>query len=73
MSLLEALNWRGNPRDTAFIRQLERLRGNTTVLLVTHRPSHMRVCDRLIVLDGGAIAFEGTPDEVFRQLPAGSL
>lgn len=59
--------------DTAFIRQLERLRGHTTVLLVTHRPSHMRVCDRLIVLDGGAIAFEGTPDEVFRQLPAGSL
>ncbi len=59
--------------DTAFIRQLKQLRGHTTVLLVTHRPSHMRVCDRLIVLDGGAIAFEGTPDEVFRQLPAGSL
>jgi ATP-binding cassette subfamily C protein/ATP-binding cassette subfamily C protein LapB len=59
--------------DTAIIRQLERLRGHATVLLVTHRPSHMRICDRLIVLDGGAIAFDGTPDEVFRQLPAGSL
>ena len=65
-----ALDDRG---DTAFIRQLEELRGRTTVLLVTHRPSHMRVCDRLIVLDGGAVVADSTPEDVFRQLPAGSL
>jgi ATP-binding cassette, subfamily C, bacterial LapB len=59
--------------DTAFVRQLEALRGNTTVLLVTHRPSHMRVCDRLIVLDGGAVVADSTPEDVFQQLPAGSL
>jgi ATP-binding cassette subfamily C protein LapB len=65
-----ALDDRG---DTAFVRQLEELRGNTTVLLVTHRPSHMRLCDRLIVLDSGAVIADAPPEEVFRQLPAGSL
>ena len=59
--------------DNAFLAQLERLRGHATVLLVTHRPSHMRTCDRLVVLDRGAVALEGTPDEVFQKLPAGSL
>jgi ATP-binding cassette subfamily C protein LapB len=65
-----ALDDRG---DTAFVRQLEALRGNTTVLLVTHRPSHMRICDRLIVLDAGMVIADSTPEDVFRQLPAGSL
>jgi len=59
--------------DNAFLAQLERLRGQATVLLVTHRPSHMRMCDRLIVIDHGAVALEGTPDEVLQKLPAGSL
>jgi len=65
-----ALDDRG---DNAFVRQLEEMRGATTVLLVTHRPSHMRVCDRLIVLEGGAVVADGTPQDIFRQLPAGSL
>lgn len=65
-----ALDDRG---DNAFVRQLEALRGNTTVLLVTHRPSHMRVCDRLIVLDAGMVIADSTPEDVFRQLPAGAL
>ncbi|KAB2916671.1 MAG: ATP-binding cassette domain-containing protein [Hyphomicrobiaceae bacterium] len=47
--------------DAAFIDCLEALKGHTTVLLVTARPSHMRVADRVIEMRGGVIAAEGTP------------
>ena len=47
--------------DTAFIDCLEALRGNTTVLLVTARPSHMRVADRVIEMRGGVVTADGTP------------
>jgi ABC-type multidrug transport system fused ATPase/permease subunit len=40
------------------------LSGHATVLLVTHRPSHMRCADRVVVLDRGQIAADGPPDEI---------
>ena len=42
--------------DKAFIEKLKSLSGHATVLLVTHRPSHMRCADRVVVLDRGQIA-----------------
>ena len=47
--------------DTAFIAHLDVLRGKSTVLLVTARPSHMRVADRVIEMRGGVITADGTP------------
>ena len=48
--------------DTALIAHLNSLRGNTTVLLVTARPSHMRIADRVMVMSAGAIIANGKPD-----------
>jgi ABC-type protease/lipase transport system fused ATPase/permease subunit len=35
------------------IRALQTLRGHLTVIVVTHRPSLLSLCDRLMILEGG--------------------
>ena len=50
--------------DEVFIKKLKSLSGRATVLLVTHRPSHMRCADRVIVLNRGQITADGHPDEI---------
>ncbi|MEC9368618.1 MAG: ATP-binding cassette domain-containing protein, partial [Pseudomonadota bacterium] len=50
--------------DIAFIKQLKALAGRATVLLVTHRPSHMYCADRVVVMKQGTIAAEGTPAQI---------
>ncbi len=54
--------------DRALMRKLEELRGRATVLMVTHRPSHLRLADRVMVMDGGRILLNGPPDDVLPQL-----
>jgi len=47
--------------DRAFMDLLRETRGKQTILMTTHRPSHMRHADRLIVLGNGRILFNGPP------------
>jgi len=49
--------------DEALMNVIRNARGKTTVLMTTHRPSHMRLADRLILLNGGRVAFDGPPGE----------
>jgi ATP-binding cassette subfamily C protein/ATP-binding cassette subfamily C protein LapB len=51
-----------NAGDRAFLDMLRAAKGKQTVLMTTHRPSHMRVADRLLVLGGGRILYNGPPD-----------
>jgi ATP-binding cassette subfamily C protein LapB len=39
--------------EPALIRALQTLRGHLTVIVVTHRPSLLSLCDRLMILEGG--------------------
>jgi ATP-binding cassette subfamily C protein/ATP-binding cassette subfamily C protein LapB len=55
--------------DRALIDQIKRLRGRSTTFLVTHRPSHMRLADRVLVLEGGRLRFSGTSAEVLAAMP----
>lgn len=60
--------------DAKFLEVLERLRGRATILMVTHRPSHMRAADRVMRLDEGRLIADGPPDVVVPTLfgqPAG--
>jgi ATP-binding cassette subfamily C protein/ATP-binding cassette subfamily C protein LapB len=41
--------------DRAVMETIERMRGRKTVILITHRPSHMRLADKLISIDRGRI------------------
>lgn len=56
--------------DAALVEQIERMRGNTTLVLTTNRPSHMRACDRLIYFHRGGIALDGPPDKVLAAIAA---
>lgn len=44
--------------DTALMNVIRHLKGRATVLVVTHRPSHVRLCDKLLELrDGQVVRF----------------
>lgn len=59
--------------DNAFLEAVKSLRGSCTILIITHRPSHMRVADRLIVLNAGRLQFNGDPEEALSQMQGGSV
>jgi ATP-binding cassette, subfamily C, bacterial LapB len=56
--------------DAAFMSHLERHRGQSTVLLVTARPSHMRLADRVIEMRGGMVAADGAPEAIVPRILA---
>jgi len=47
--------------DARFMRQLESLKGQHTVIMVSHRPSHIRLADRAVLLDEGTVKYAGEP------------
>lgn len=53
--------------DTAFLAAIQKLRGSTTIIVVSHRPSHMRVADHLMVLEKGRIRYFGKPADALNQ------
>ncbi|RMF09728.1 MAG: peptidase domain-containing ABC transporter [Alphaproteobacteria bacterium] len=59
--------------DAALVGMLERLRGQATILMVSHRPSHIRLADRVLVLDQGVLAAEGKPRDILKSTPKGGL
>lgn len=54
--------------DAALTAHLNSLKGNTTVLMVTARPSHMRAADRVVVMNAGVIVANGKPDIIVPKL-----
>lgn len=50
--------------DEALCAKLESLRGKSTVIMVTHRPSHMKLCDRVLYLEKGQLVHDGKPEQV---------
>ncbi len=50
--------------DTAFVKAIQAQKGKVTTVMVTSRPSHMHLCDRVVVLHRGQIVLEGPPQEV---------
>jgi ATP-binding cassette subfamily C protein/ATP-binding cassette subfamily C protein LapB len=58
--------------DNAFIKSVKELKGECTIVIITHRPSHMRLADRLIILDAGRLRFNGDPAEALAQMQGGA-
>lgn len=57
--------------DHKLLSQLKALKGKKTILVVTHRPSHIRMADKAIVLDKGMPLFVGEPDKALQALVGG--
>ncbi|MBV1951126.1 MAG: ABC transporter ATP-binding protein/permease, partial [Cycloclasticus sp.] len=54
--------------DRQLMKQLEKLKGDRTVIMVSHRPSHIRLADKAVLLDKGAVQFIGEPKEVISMM-----
>ncbi|MBT5108368.1 MAG: peptidase domain-containing ABC transporter [Rhodospirillaceae bacterium] len=54
--------------ERAFLRALELLRGRTTTIMITQRPSHMRICDRLLLLENGQVVDQGPPGDILARM-----
>jgi ABC-type multidrug transport system fused ATPase/permease subunit len=60
--------------EAALVDAVDRLRGDRTTIVVAHRLTSVRRCDRIVVLEGGKVAAVGAPDvlratsEAFRRL-----
>lgn len=46
---------------------IKSLRGKMTILIIAHRPSTVMNCDRLVVLEGGKILEEGSPEALLNN------
>ncbi|CCQ72673.1 peptidase domain-containing ABC transporter [Magnetospira sp. QH-2] len=57
--------------DKQFMRTLESMRGSVTAFLVTHRPSHLALMDKIVILDGGLVRMAGPADQVREKIPPG--
>ncbi|MBF0180985.1 MAG: ATP-binding cassette domain-containing protein [Magnetococcales bacterium] len=55
--------------ENLFREAVARLRGTTTIFIVTHRPSHMKMADYVLYLDRGYLRAAGTPQEIEKLLP----
>lgn len=59
--------------DARLIQTLKSIHGKATILMVTHRPSHMKLMDHLLVLDNGMLIEDGPPDKILAKMPKGFL
>jgi ABC-type bacteriocin/lantibiotic exporter with double-glycine peptidase domain len=46
---------------------LQALRGKRTVIFISHRPSHIKLADSVLLFRGGYLQGTATPDELFRR------
>lgn len=47
--------------DRNLIRQLQRIKGHKTVIMVSHRPSHIKLADKALLVHEGVVVHAGRP------------
>lgn len=58
--------------DKAFLDAIDKIRGKATVLIITHRPSHMRAADRVVLMNRGMVQTIGPAATVIPLLFGGA-
>jgi ATP-binding cassette subfamily C protein LapB len=66
LMLDEPTNAMDRQTEKAFINKIEKIIGNKTLVIVTHKTSLLQLVDRVIILDDGQIAFDGSKEELFK-------
>lgn len=54
--------------DTAFMQSLEAMKGKMTILMISHRPSHIKMADKVLVLKDGIVHKFGVPTDIFPDM-----
>ena len=62
MLLDEATSAMDSQMETTFLQSLQQNDIDQTILVVTHKPNVMSICDRVMLVDSGKIAWDGTLD-----------
>ncbi len=55
--------------EKKFLEVIDYKRKESTVLWVTHRPSHLKIADKILYLAGGEVALFGEAEKVLERLP----
>lgn len=55
--------------DQRLIESVTSLRKKVTVFMVTHRPSHLKVMDTILLFEQGQLLLQGPPNEVLPKIP----
>lgn len=53
--------------DQAFIESLKKLKGTCTIIMVSHRPSHIKLCDKILSMENGMVVNLGTPEDLYPE------
>ena len=59
----EATSAMDSQMETTFLQSLQQNDIDQTILVVTHKPNVMSICDRVMLVDSGKIAWDGTLDD----------
>lgn len=54
--------------DKLLMKKIEQVRGKSTVVLTTYRPSHMRLADQLVYMHNGMVGMSGSPAEILQDV-----
>jgi ATP-binding cassette subfamily C protein/ATP-binding cassette subfamily C protein LapB len=57
-----------NESDQRLIAQLKKLKGKHTIIMVSHRPSHIKIADKAILMEQGSVKFTGDADTVINMM-----
>jgi ATP-binding cassette, subfamily B, bacterial PglK len=63
----EATSALDNLTEQAIMDTLQSLMGQKTILLVAHRLTTLRLCDRIVLLENGRISCQGAYDEMLKN------
>ncbi len=69
----EPASYLGPEHDAQFLKALETLRGKSTIIMVSHRPAHLKIADRIFYVEQGQVLMGGTPQLVLSKLPIEAL
>lgn len=59
--------------DRIFVETLSGMKGKKTIIMVSHRPSHIRMADRVFRMDRGMLVQSGTPAEILDRFEGKTL
>ncbi|WP_417694480.1 peptidase domain-containing ABC transporter [Roseibium sp.] len=54
--------------DRLLMEKIERVRGHSTVIMTTYRPSHMKMAENVAYLQNGQVSIYGPPGEVLDEI-----
>jgi ATP-binding cassette, subfamily C, bacterial LapB len=54
--------------DKRLVEQLKKLRKNRTIIMVSHRPSHIRLADKAVMMDKGSMLFVAPADKTVAHM-----